>query len=190
MSSKITQTKFSFEPHHSSKGTPLLYIQFKDTSFKLNEEQKRTLKFLLNNYFFYSNEKKKWGFIDKGDNKKEVSDYLKEGVIPDRLNFLFPKSEEIVQYEKITIDLKDYELRFIEVKGRPLFTFGLNNGVVEITINVKHWFFKTQDNSEKEIVKKMVLSHVIACNEFTSPVIDSFNNKLNLIQDSLNGKHL
>jgi hypothetical protein len=190
MSSVKILPAFSLEKHTSSKGTALLYINFFSTSFKFNKEQKRILKLMLNNYFFFSKEKNMWGFIDKKDNKSDVVNYLVHGLIPERLNINTNEEAVVVQQEKISINLSDYEVKFIENKGWPLYTFALINGVTDITINLKHWFFKNKDNSEKEIVKKMVLSHVIACNEFTSPVIDSFNNKLQVIHNSLYGRDI
>lgn len=181
--------KFSFEKHQSSKGTPLLYIKLDPFSPKISEEQKKLLKIILNNYFFFSKEKRMWGFIDKGENAEEVSNYLTFGALPERLDFIITNHVEILKKEYISIDLKDFEIRFISLKGRPLFTFSQANGMVEVTINLRHWFFTDRNNSEIEIVKKMVLSHVIACYEFTSPVIDSFNNKLLVTYENLYGRN-
>lgn len=176
----------------SKKGTALKYIQFADTTLRLTDKQKETLKAICHGYFFYSKSKRMWGFTHRGNNEVYVCNFLKDGSIPDEINKQEISRNVEIRKEPIPFNAEEFEIKFIELKGRPLFYYENREGIIEININLAHWFFVKRDSSEKEIVKKMVLSLVGTELEFTSQLIESYFIKLNSIQENLKynyGKH-
>ena len=185
MTNIIDSIEFELLNDVSKKGTPLKYIQFTDDTLRLSENQKETLEAICQGYFFYSKSKKMWGFTQRGNNEVHVYNFLKSGIIPDDF-----KKNEITRNvdtrkEAIPFNVKDFDLTFIELKGRPLFYYENKDGTIEININLAHWFFENKDSSEKEIAKKIILSLVGTELEFTSQLIDSYFIKLNSIQENL-----
>ena len=184
---KKTKDEIEFEllDDVSKKGTALKYIQFADTTLRLTDAQKETLKAICHGYFFYSKSKRMWGFTHRGNNEVYVYNFLKDGLIPDDLNKQEISRNVEVRKDPIPFNVKDFEMKFIELKGRPLFYYENKDGIIEININLAHWFFEKKDSSEKEIAKKMVLSLVGTELEFTSQLIESYFIKLNSIQENL-----
>ena len=126
-----------------------------------------------------------WGFTCRGNNELNVSNYIGEGTIP-QLNI----NQEVLQNvarrsEQIPFNLEDFEINFIELPGRPLFYHENKNGIIDIVINLSHWFFEKKDETEKELARKIILSLVGTELEFTSPLIESYFVKLNSIQQNL-----
>lgn len=177
--------KFELLDDVSKKGTPLKYIQFTDNTLRLTDEQKETLEAICQKYFFYSKSKKMWGFTQRGNNEVHVYNFLKSGLIPDNLNKQEITRNVDIRKEAIPFNVKDFEMAFVELKGRPLFYYENKDGIIEININIAHWFFEKKDSSEIEIAKKIILSLVGTELEFTSQLIDSYFIKLNSIQENL-----
>lgn len=176
---------FEFINDVSPKGTLLKYIHFSDNNFRFSDEQKKILKEICNNYFFYSKTKKMWGFTHRGNNEINVYNFLKDGTIPDEIINREAARNVQIRNEPIPFNVEDFEIKFIELKGRPLFYYENKDGIIEISINLKHWFFEKGDEAEKEFAKKMILSLVGTELEFTSQLIESYFVKLNSIQENL-----
>jgi hypothetical protein len=185
MKKSQNEIKFEFLNDVSKMGTPLKYIKFADSTLRLTEEQKETLKRICQGYFFYSKAKRMWGFTHKGDNEVNVSAFLKFSTIPVEINSHQNSSEIEIRKDQIPFSLNDFEIKYVELKGRPLFYHENTEGIIEIHINLAHWFFEKRDSAEKEIVRKIVLSLVGTELEFTSQLIDSFFIKLNSIQENM-----
>ena len=185
MDDKKNDITFEFLDDISSRGTPIKLIQFSTDDFRFNKAQKETLKTICQGYFFYIKIKQKWGFTHLGNNELYVYDYLKFGTVPEHVLI----KENIRNYEikkdDIPFNLNDFEITFFELTGRPLFYYENNKGKIKININLAHWFFEKKDPSEKEIVKKIILSIVGTELEYSSQVIDSFFIKLNSVQENL-----
>jgi hypothetical protein len=126
-----------------------------------------------------------WGFTHRGNNEINTFNYLKEGIIPD--NIVKQEVSRIIgtRKELIPFNIADFEIKFIELKGRPLYYYENIEGIIEIYINLKHWFFEKHDASEKELAKKMVLSLIVTKLEFTSQLIENYFVKLNSIQENM-----
>jgi hypothetical protein len=192
MSDLISNIEFELRDDVSKNGTALKYIYFDDKEFRLTEDQKTTLKEICKGYFFYSKSKQMWGFTQRGNNEIDVYNYLKNNYIPPEIANRTKSRYDLVRKEPIPFKVEDFEIQFIKLKGRPLFYYENKDGVVEIKINLTHWFFEKCDESEREFAKKIVLSLVGTELEFTSQLIESFFNKLNCIQENLKysyGKH-
>jgi hypothetical protein len=169
----------------SKKGTPIKYIQFTDRNFRLSEEQKATMKAICQGYLFFSRTKSMWGFTDKRQRTLNICNYLKKGIIPKEIKNKEEAKNEYIIKEAIPFKIEDFEIQFVELQGRPFFYHENKNGVIEININLKHWFFEKRDDTEKNLAKKIVLSIVGTELEFTSPLIESYFNKLNSVQENL-----
>ena len=179
------EIEFKLIDDFSKKGTPIKYINFADSTFRLSDEQKDILKSICQGYFFYSKSKKMWGFTHRENNEINTCNYLKEGIIPD--NIVKQKVSRIIgtRKELIPFNIADFEIKFIELKGRPLYYYENIEGIIEIYINLTHWFFEKHDASEKELAKKMVLSLIVTKLEFTSQLIENYFVKLNSIQENM-----
>lgn len=171
----------------SKRGTAIKYIEFKDSKFRLSETQKEVIKEICQGYFFYSKTKKMWGFTTRNDNHLKIYDYIKTGKSP--IETKSPKQKVgpsfFVNEEPIPLNLKEYDVKFVNLKGRPFFYYDIVDGIVEVKINLAHWFFSEKNNSEKEIAKKIVTSLIGAGLEYTSSVIDSYFVKLLTIQENM-----
>jgi hypothetical protein len=178
-------TEFTFVSDVSQKGTPIKYIQFLDNNFRLSNEQKSTLKLICHGYFFYSKLKKMWGFTDRGNNELNVYNFINEGCIPDDIVKNKIQDKVDLRSEPIPFSLADFEIFYVEERGRPLFFYQSVEGIFQIKINLAHWFFVHKSDAEKEFAKKIVLSLVGTELEFTSPIIDSFFIKFHSIQEIL-----
>ena len=176
---------FEFVSDVSQKGTPIKYIQFLDKKFRLSNEQKSTLKLICHGYFFYSRLKKMWGFTDRGNNEVYVYNFFYDGSIPDYVVNIQNQDEGDIRSEQFSFSIKDFEISYVEARGRPLFFYESVEGILKIKINLAHWTFVDKSDSEKEIAKKIILSLVGAELEFTSQIIDSFFTKFHSIQEKL-----
>ena len=177
--------KLKFDNDISKKGTTIKYIHFEDEEYRLSDSQKEVLKEICSGYFFFSKAKRMWGFTDRGNNELNVFNFLINGKIPEYVNNQIKTRNLEIKKAQIPFVIEDFEIKFIEISGRPLFYHENINGKIEININLKHWFFEKKDETEKEIVKKMVLCLVATELEFTSQLIESFFTKLNSFQESL-----
>jgi hypothetical protein len=81
--------------------------------------------------------------------------------------------------ENFTFDGETYQIKCIEVNGKPLFSIDYINSENLITINLAHWIFSDKNDVEVSILKKIILSLVATKSEFTNSIIDSFFMKLN-----------
>jgi len=81
--------------------------------------------------------------------------------------------------ENFTFDGETYQIKCIEVNGKPLFSIDYINSENLITINLAHWIFSDKNDVEVSILKKIILSLVATKGEFTNSIIDSFFMKLN-----------
>ena len=180
------EIEFDFVDGFSQKGTPMKFIDFKDKEFRLSDKQKEILKAICNGYFKWYPTKMKWGFTVRNDNHLKIYNYLKTGESPININTSSKIGDSFfVDEEKIPFDIKEYSIKFIELKGRPFFYYEIVDGFVEIKINLAHWFFIEKNNSEKEIAKKIVISLIGTGLEYTSSIVDSYFVKLLTIQESM-----
>ena len=116
----------------------------------------------------------------------------------DSLNISYPNYEEAINFqtknkseffskkalnnqsvENFTFDGETYQIKCIEVNGKPLFSIDYINSENLITINLAHWIFSDKNDVEVSILKKIILSLVATKGEFTNSIIDSFFMKLN-----------
>lgn len=185
MKKEIKKTEFEFIDEKSAKGTALKYIKFNDNNFRLSTTQKETLKEICKGYFFYSKSKKMWGFTNREYNELNVYNFIAEGSVPEDITEKVAARNIEIKKEPIPFKIEDFEIKFIELSGRPLFYHENNNGVIEININLKHWFFEKKDEAEKEFAKKIILSLVGTEMEYTSQLLENYFIKLNSIQENL-----
>lgn len=184
-----TNKLFKFEDDVSKKGTSVKYINFFDSTFRFSEEQKKTLKAICKGFFFYSKTKRMWGFTNRGNNEINVYNYILLGTIPNELLQEQINLVSQIRPEPLPFKVEDFTITFVDLKGRPLFYHIINNGIIEISINLDHWFFQYKNDSEKEFAKKIILSLVGTEYEFTSKVIESYFTKLHIIQTNLQGDY-
>jgi hypothetical protein len=190
MKAQKKKIEFEFITAESKRGTPLRFIKFSDPNFRLTDSQKETLKAICKGYFFYSTSRRMWGLTKKGNNEVDVYNYLHDGTLP---NDIYVLSTDLlsIQHDSNAIEksipfkLEDFDVKFIELRGRPLFYHEIKDGIIEIYINLNHWFFVNRDSSEKEFARKLILSLVGTELEFTSQLIENYFIKLNCIQDNL-----
>ena len=177
---------FQFEDDVSSRGKPVKYVVFADGYRNFTQEEKAILKQICDGYFFYSPTRKKWGFPAKNKNHEVyVYNYLKYGILPDGFSLPNQDRDFTIPRQAIPFNVEDFVFTYVELKGRPLFYFEHVRGKIEISINLKHWFFTTGDEIEKEIVRKFALTLVGTAHQFTSTMIESFFVKLACIQENL-----
>jgi hypothetical protein len=177
---------FAFEDDVSSKGKPVKYIVFDDPNYRLPEENVAILKQICGGYFFYSPNRKRWGFSCKNKSYElHVDNFLRLGLVPEGFNTTEHSRNFFIPREPIPFNIDDFLITFVELQGRPLFYYEHSAGKVEITINLRHWFFRTGDEIEKELAKKFVLSLVGTELQFTSNVLESFFTKLAYVQENL-----
>ena len=128
---EIEKTEIEFLDEKSAKGTDLKYIKFNDTKFRFSDIQKKTLKEICKGYFFYSKSKKMWGFTDRGYNEVNVYNFITEESVTEDINTGKVETRNIeIKKETIPFKIEDFEIKFIELSGRPLFYHENNNGVI------------------------------------------------------------
>lgn len=130
--------------------------------------------------------------IPMAESVNELSSLL--GIIPTSLNKAIEnqirsageiKKPKPLLSKKYKIDGYDYEIKWIDVKNKPLFFEDYINSTNIITLNASHWILKDKSSSEKEILEKIFISLISAKSEFTHSSIESFLNKLNGKMDLL-----
>lgn len=182
---------FEFLTDKSSKGTRIKYIKFHDNKFRLSEEQKSFLKDMCIGYFFYSKTRKMWGFTDKDNNQSLVNAYLKNELtlIRKKINQPIISDSRLAEIEKIDKniyqDFGNLEFVYIRLKGRPLYFTEKVNEKTQININLEHSFFVKKDETEMNFAKKIVSTLVLAKQEYTSSIIDSYLLKVISIQEQI-----
>lgn len=182
----MRNTNFNFEKYsNKNTGKPWIYIKFQSDSFRFDENQKKILKILCNNYFRWDRGAKKWTFPDIGMNEFNVHEYLKKGSIPvEKINEV--SGSQMVARKSICFDSNSYKIEFIDLQGRPLYFIDLlQHDKILVKINLAHWFFKKGDSTEKDFAKKLIISLVGAQLSMTSKNIDYFLKELHSIMFNL-----
>lgn len=178
------ESDFEFVNGISKKGNEILYIKFNSTDLRITSDDFKNLKDICKGYFFYTKTEKCYGFLDVDNNRLDVSRYLLFNEMPD---WIITKAKSVIIGNRAlhTVDLSNTEVNFIEISGRPLFYVDRINSETIVYINLNHSFFVRKDVSEKEIVKKFVLSFILAKNDFTGSAINSFESKLHMYQSEI-----
>jgi hypothetical protein len=171
-----------------SQGTRIKYIKFSDSEFRLSNEQKCFLQNICIGFFFYSKTKKMWGFTDRDDNHSVIYNYLKNELasINKSVNqSIAAKSldDEVKNNKNNSQNFEYLEFKFVKLKGRPLYFTEKVNEKIQVNINLEHSFFVKKDKTEMDFAKKIISTLVLAEQEYTSSIIDSFLSKIITIQE-------
>lgn len=178
--------KFKFERYsNKNTGKPWIYIEFESDDFRFEEEQKKVLKIICNNYFRWDRGAIKWTFPDRGMNEFNVHEYLTNGIIPvEKINEV--SGSQMMVRKGVEFDLSSYNVEYVDLQGRPLYFIELlQHGKILIKINLAHWFFEKGGCVEKEFAKKIIISLVGSQLSMTSKQIDFFLKELHSIMFNL-----